>query len=165
MAEFSAAAVNEQIQIRLREDMLRKSRLVVQIAESHAPRKTGQLATSIGFDWNDANLEVVFTVGAPYGIFQEFGTRYIHPHPYLRPAINMVFGGTFGYQTSMVFTSTPEPGAGRKWLKAEGAGFHVPKGLPAHQQAHIAKYLIPISKHHFKRAVARSPMHARRQIF
>ncbi len=162
MAEFSAAAVNEQIQIRLREDMLRKSRLVVQIAESHAPKRTGRLATSIGFDWNDANLEVVFTVGAPYGIFVEYGTRHMIPHPYLRPALNMVFGGTFGYQTSMSFTNTPEI---HRPLKAQGAGFHVPRGLPAHQQAHIKKHLLPTSKKHFVKAVARSPMHARRQIF
>jgi HK97 gp10 family phage protein len=157
--EWNGQQVLDEVHNRIRDGMLKSAAQVVRIAESLAPKHTGRLATSIGFDFNDAELTVVFTVGASYGVFQEYGTRYIPPHPYLRPAINHVFSQTFGVQTEMAFLNTPHI---NKPILAHGAGFHLPDTLTAKQLAHVRKHLLPTSKRYYVGAVGRTRMHIRK---
>jgi HK97 gp10 family phage protein len=48
-----------------------------------APKKTGELRASIGYEQDELNVEV--TVSAPYWKFVEFGTRRNKPQPFMRP--------------------------------------------------------------------------------
>jgi len=69
---------------------------IVATAEELAPVDTGYLRsniTSMVYDNGGFDIALHITVAADYGIFQEFGTRNMPPHPFLRPAIEMAGGG------------------------------------------------------------------------
>lgn len=65
-------------------------------AKGFAPVDTGRLQFSITYNfwYNSKEIHAAVTSpvlspeGAPYGYFQEFGTRYIPGTPHLRPAFN-----------------------------------------------------------------------------
>lgn len=58
-------------------------------AKMYAPYDTGALRNSIRAEQlNEALWRVV--VGVEYGIYQEYGTRYMAAHPYMRPAFEQV---------------------------------------------------------------------------
>jgi HK97 gp10 family phage protein len=160
---WDAASVIDEVHARIAHNMLEMADRVVSLAESFAPKKTGALASSIGYDWNYAELTIVFTVGVPYGIFVEYGTRNRGPHPYLRPAINQV-GPIYGFNVEMAFTNTPEY---NQPVLAVGSGFRMPKSLSDRQKAQVRAneargkryYQGPSSN------VRHSRMHARRRHF
>ena len=119
-----------------------------------APKKTGAMAASI--DYRVVGSTLTIFVGAPYGMFQEFGTRSIRPHPDIRPALNEL-GRIFGSTIEMAF-NTPvyaQP------IIAHQAGFIVPKTLTPKQKAHVAAHLLPTSKRHYKGNVRRARLYAR----
>lgn len=70
--------------------------IVGQVAETsakqHAPVDTGNLRRSITHEVNRdiIGLFVRYGTNVEYGIYQELGTRYHPPHPYLRPALQTV---------------------------------------------------------------------------
>lgn len=131
--------------------------VVTNLAEQFAPKKTGRLATSISYQLDESNYTLTFLVGAPYGIFQEFGTRHIRPHPFLRPALNRV-PEFHGIQTEMAFLNTPVVHAP---IHAAGAGFHLPSSLTTQQVQHVRTHLTPTSKRHFVGNVSRSKLRVR----
>jgi HK97 gp10 family phage protein len=159
LVEWNGQQVMDEVHNRIRNGMLASAEQVVSIARSLAPKKTGRLAMGLGYDFNDAELTVVFTAEAPWSIFQEYGTRYIPPHPYLRPAINHVFSQTFGINTEMAFLNTPHI---NQPILAHGAGFHLPPTLTAKQLAHVREHLLPTSKRYYVGAVSRTRMHVRK---
>jgi hypothetical protein len=59
-------------------------------AEANVHKITGLLALSIGVDHVSENVWSIHTGpgdgGRHYGAYEELGTRYRPPHPYLRPA-------------------------------------------------------------------------------
>lgn len=61
-------------------------------AKQHAPVDTGNLRRSITHEVNrDARgLYMRYGTNVEYGIYQELGTRFHPPHPYLRPALQAV---------------------------------------------------------------------------
>ncbi len=156
--QWHGAQIIDQVTQRITADMLKLGNMVVSIAERYAPKRTGQLATSIGFDWNQADFTLVFTVGAPYGIFVEYGTRNMRPQPYLRPALNTV-GPIFGFNTEMAFANTPHINAP---ILAAGRDFHLPANLSAKQLKHVAKWLLPTSRRHHIANAGRAKMHVRK---
>lgn len=157
--EWNGHQVIDEIHARLLGALNQMASQVVSIAESLAPKRTGRLATSITADVNPADLSVTFHVGAPYGVFQEFGTRNIPPHPYLRPALNHVFSQVFGFNTAMSFDA-PHINSP---LLANAGGFDVPNGvLSARQKRHVNERLLPTSKRYHVGAVGRSKLHVRR---
>ncbi len=149
--------IQDDVSRRITAQMLALGRQVVAIAERLAPKKTGRLATSISFDWNQADFTLVFLVDALYGMFQEFGTRNIPPHPYMRPALNMV-GSVFGFNLEMAFANLPPIHAP---LITHGAGFHLPSTLTGRQLAHVRRHLLPTSKRHHIGNVKRARVHVR----
>ncbi len=153
----NAAEVDAGIHRRITAQMLALGKQVVAIAERLAPKKTGRLATSIGFDFNQADFRLVFVVEAPYGMFVEYGTRNMRSHPYLRPALNMV-GPIYGIETEMAFANLPPIHAP---LMVQGSGFHTPRNLSAKQLAHVKKHLSPSAKRHHVGNVRRSRLHIR----
>lgn len=60
--------------------------MVERDAKINAPYDTGHLKRSIHSGFQDGGLTGTVTVGAYYGIYLEFGTRYMHPRPFLFPA-------------------------------------------------------------------------------
>lgn len=65
--------------------------IVVSRARQLAPVRTGALRDSIDYiilhGESGERSELRITIGEPYGIYQEFGTRNISPHPFIRPAL------------------------------------------------------------------------------
>lgn len=154
--------VEDEVHKRLAENLQSFARDVVQRAEQFAPKRTGRLATSIGYDWNYQTLSVVFTVDAPYGIFVEYGTRYMAPHPYLRPALNAV-GPVYGFHMEMVFANTPEYA---NPVLAHNERFFAPPTLTDKQRARISENKAYSRKYyHATGNVRHVRMHPRRRHF
>ena len=132
------------------------------VMQSLAPRKTGYLASQEGFQVVDHTL--VFYFGAPYDIFQEFGTRTIRPHPHIRPGLQAI-GRTLGFDIELNFNA---PGAGAwQGLYAHQGTFIAPSGIQPRpltraQHEHVRKHLIPTSKRLHKGNVKRAKMRVRR---
>ncbi len=151
--------IRDDISRRITAQMLNLGRHVVQVAKMYAPKKTGALAQSISFDWNQADFTLVFLVTAPYGMFQEFGTRNIPPHPYMRPALlSNTAGDIYGFNLEMAFANLPPIHAP---IVTAGAGFHLPSTLTPRQLAHVRKHLLPTSKRHHIGNVKRARVHVR----
>jgi HK97 gp10 family phage protein len=142
------------------------ARIVTQ-ARLRAPYRTGALRDSIGYVVAGEGLTdhvLSIQVGMPYGIFQEFGTRNMTPHPFIRPAIEAV-GKISAGAIQMDFT---RPG-GIEWhgLLATGPGFAAAahpgwKPLTEKQLKHVKTSLIPTSKRLYRGNVKRATMRVRR---
>lgn len=131
-------------------------------AQSLAPVKTGALRSSLYYRVEARTL--VVGVGVPYGIFQEFGTRNVPPHPYMRPALNDL-GRMLGAELGMEFNM----GGGGPWqgLYAHGGTFVEPSAiqprpLTGRQRAHVRSSLMPTSKRLHRGNVKRAKMVVRR---
>lgn len=170
MIQWNGQEVIDAVHERIKANMLGLARAVVADAERRAPKRTGHLASTIGFDWNESTYSVVFTVDAPYGMFQEYGTRNMMPHPYIRPALNTI-GPQYGFNFEISFTSTIQTDTK---LLAHGPTFQMHKSLTAKQKAHVRAHLKPVSEHFhhlgspYKGAltnVGRARVHARRKQF
>ena len=157
--QWNGQQVLDQVHQRIVQQMNQIGRDVVSIAQRYAPKRTGRLATSIHYMWNDATYTVAFVVDAPYGVFVEYGTRYQRPQPYLRPALNTV-APIFGIQTAMAFTGTPHI---NQPILAHGAGFHLPPTLTPKQRQHVREHLLPTSKRHHIGNVSRARLHVQRR--
>ncbi len=154
---WDSQLIQDGIHQRITAQMLALGKQVVQIAERLAPKKTGRLAQSISFDFNQADFRLVFVVEAPYGMFQEYGTRHIRPHPYMRPALNMV-GPIYGIQTELAFANLPPIHAP---ITTSGRDYHLPTNLTARQVSHVRKHLVPAMKRHHIGNVSRAKVHIR----
>ncbi len=117
---------------------------VVQVAQTYVPVRTGYLRGSISYAYDNQSHAISFVVGAPYGIFVEYGTRHSHAHPYLRPALNTV-GTIYGFETSMQFAAFETD----KELLVGGSRYIGGKGLTAGQKRHVSENLKPkLLRHH-----------------
>ena len=141
--QWNQSAVDAEVHQRLTTELHRLGTEVVSRAQGFAPKRTGRLASSISYDWNEANYQLVFVVEAPYGMFVEFGTRYMSPHPYLRPALDVV-GQIFGFETEMAFANLPHI---NRPVMLTPKGFVGPPELTPQQQAHIRHRLQPSFEH------------------
>lgn len=136
--------------------MHRAGEAIVNRAKQLAPVRTGALRDSIDYIvlYNPGQRsELRVTVGMPYGIFQEFGTRNIPPHPYIRPAMNE-FGRIWGFDIAMDFQAPTAPGQWAGLLAGigpGGAGFAAAahpawKPLTPKQLYHVQHVLTPSIK-------------------
>lgn len=151
---WNGPAVIDEVEARLVRQMNDLGHQVVDIAQLYAPKRTGFLASSIHAETDPATLTLTILVDAPYGIFVEYGTRYMSPQPYLRPALNTV-GPIYGIDLVMAFDATPEIHAP---LLAHGAGFYLPNTLSTSQVEHVRKNLLPTSKRHHISNVSRAQL-------
>lgn len=60
---------------------------MVQKARELVPVDTGKLKASIGFTYRNSDHTLQLHADEPYALFVEYGTRFMLPHPFLRPAI------------------------------------------------------------------------------
>lgn len=158
--------VNTDIDLRMRE----AGEKIVSIAKGLAPVKTGALRDSIDYlvvyNESGGKHELLIQVGESYGIYQEFGTRNIPPHPFIRPALNAV--KVFGYDIGMEFQASELPWPGlHAHTGPGGAGFSKPishpgwKPLTARQQHHVEHVLTPSIRRMNRGNVKRATMRVR----
>lgn len=57
-------------------------------AQRNAPVDTGTLKRSIGLDIKDAGMTSEVQPTADYAPYPEFGTRFMEPQPYMKPAFD-----------------------------------------------------------------------------
>lgn len=127
------------------------------ISRSLAPVRTGELRAREDFQVVDHTL--VLILGAPWDVFQEFGTRTLAPRPHVRPALAAI-GRTLGFDVEMHFN---RPG-GSTWggIHATEGGFVVPKGLTRGQRLHVQRHLVPMSQRLHRGNVKRAKVRVRR---
>lgn len=68
--------------------------------------RTGRLKASIGYSYRQSDRTLTLHADEPYALFEEMGTRYRPPHPYLRPGLAAA-GRVWGMKTELQFTNVP----------------------------------------------------------
>lgn len=135
---------------------------VVARAQQLAPVDTGALRQSIGFFVAGEGLRrtLVIDVGMPYGIYQEFGTRSIRPHPFIRPALNEL-SRLWGIDVQMAFAHAgPSTWQGIHHTRGQYVvpSKHQPRPLTAKQWQHVQQHLVPSGRQHHRGNVKRAKM-------
>ncbi len=116
---------------------------VVQLAEQYAPKRTGHLASTISYAYDNQSHAISFIVGAEYGLFVDKGTRYMMGSFFLERALNTV-GEIYGFETTMEFQNVIQTD---KKLLAHGSTYQMHKSLTPSQKEHVRKNLKPAAKH------------------
>src|SRR5271166_3872324 len=137
----------------------------------YAPVDTGALRASFYATLNKSNHTATIFIPLFYGIYQEFGTRYIKPHPFVRPAL--LDASMRWHFTEVTIRLIPAPQRSEP-LKATTAGFNLPKRqrLTPGQVAHVERNLTPVSAKFAKQfkqqgvsfSVSKTRRHPRRRI-
>ena len=157
MITFNGQGFLNEISNRIDQQANALGRQVVDIAQRYAPVETGYLRSSISYAYNNSTHAISFIVGAPYGIFVEYGTRNSHAHPYLRPALNTV-ATIYGFETSMDFNNVI---ATDKKLLSHGPTYQMHQSLTARQKAHVRANLKPVAERHHIGNVSRAKLKVR----
>ncbi len=132
---------------------------IVGKARSLAPERTGALKAGIGYTYRQSDHTLSIHADEPYSIFQEYGTRYIRPHPFIRPAIAAVAGRVWGASAIEIeFANTPfikspilaHPGGKSQVI------FKTPKTLTSKQLSHVRRHLVPTSARLYKSKAVRN---------
>lgn len=113
-------------------------------ARANAPYDTGYLSRSIDVLYDAPGKSIEIYIGAEYGLFVEFGTRYAMPHPFIRPALNSE--EIYGFDVSMAFTNTFQTDTK---LLAHGPTFQMHRSLTAKQKHHVRTHLKPTSERYY----------------
>lgn len=139
---------------------------IVARAQQLAPVDTGALRSSIGYLVAGEGLRrtLVIDVGMSYGIYQEFGTRNIPPHPFIRPALNEL-SRLWGIDVQMAFNHAgPRTWQGIHYSHTRKTPGYVipssiqPRPLNARQRAHVANRLQPSATRLHRGNVKRAKM-------
>lgn len=141
MITFNAQQFQKEINDSINAQGLALSQRIEAKARALAPYRSGYLRNTIDVFYDAIGKSIEIYVGAEYGLFQEFGTRYMPPHPFIRPALNAE--QIYGFDVTMAFTNT--------WvtdtkLLARGPGFKGHRSLTAKQKQHVREKLTPVSR-------------------
>lgn len=128
------------------------------VMHSLAPVKTGFLRSQEDFTVVDRTL--VFSFGAPYDIFTEFGTRHMMARPHIRPGLNAI-GTMLGFDAEMHF-NVPVIHQPILAYPRRNVLFQTPPTLTKKQLHHVRKDLVPVSSRLHKGNVKRAKMTVRR---
>ncbi len=163
MAAFvwNGPQVEQEVYLRIKTELNNLGTFLVSKMKSFAPVDTGLLKSSIQFTSATQELSITVYVGPFYGIYQEFGTRYIKPHPYVRPAL---LEGAERWKFGTLQIDLYPAAQVLEPLRAHGSGFHLPgrQLLTRSQEQHVARHLTPVSKH-YAMAFHRRGIHLRIQ--
>jgi HK97 gp10 family phage protein len=115
--------------------------------QQFAPIETGALRQSIVDTYDVTTHTLTIYIGAPYGVYQEFGTRFIPPHPFIRPAI-VEYAAVFQAWGLSAELLIHPPAQLSEPIRATTSGFKLPKHqrLTAAQVERVNKYLRPTSR-------------------
>jgi HK97 gp10 family phage protein len=153
LGSFSQQFSNE-VHARITKHMRQMGIVIENKAKELVPKRTGRLHDSITYSLDENNYTLSIVVGAPYGVFVEYGTRHMMPHPYIRPALNQL-KDIYGINTEMAFLNTPHIHAP---IIASGKDFFVPSTLTPKQVQHVKQHLKPTSESYHIRNVRRSKL-------
>lgn len=129
------------------ERMVALGGFVVSHMQGYAPVDTGTLKAGIHDDYDYASHTLYIYSPATYSVYQEFGTRHIPPHPYMRPTILDVGPTWMGMPIEWELALRP-PTQISEPLRATTGGFRLPRSqkLTAAQAEHVRKNLSPVSR-------------------
>lgn len=115
--------------------------------QQYAPVDTGALKLSMADQYDPSTFTLYISIGMPYAVYQEFGTRNIPPHPFIRPTIIDAAAAYPWIEWDVLLNLNPVI-VSPSHLKASASGFRVPKSarLTAKQLAHVNTVLRPTSK-------------------
>jgi HK97 gp10 family phage protein len=155
--------IQDIINERIDNNLYETGEVVVAKARQLAPVDTGALRDSIDYiilhNEGQGRSELRIMIGVSYGIYQEFGTRNIPPHPFIRPAL-LEARRIWGFDLNVNFAGTGYSAAtGGPWhglLATTGRGHRVAgfaasasprwKPLTERQKLHVERKLIPSIK-------------------
>ncbi len=146
MITFNSQQFRDQISENVDAEAHRLGKRVVQLAEQYAPKRTGHLASTISYAYDNQSHAISFIVAAEYGLFVERGTRYMHGSFYLARALNTV-GQIYGFETTMEFQNVIKTDTK---LLAHGPTYQMHESLTPKQKEHVRQNLKPKAQHaHF----------------
>lgn len=143
--EWDGDAARAQVFAALNQQMLQMGTFIVSRMQQYAPVKTGMLRAGIHDQFDPTNHVLIVHVPAPYSVYVEFGTRYMRPHPFARPAI--LDAAAVWPISHVEFVLHPLPQKSEP-LIASASGFRLPQHqkLTPQQEAHVRTHLIPTSR-------------------
>lgn len=136
---------SREVRQRANDELTKLGNFLVDRMKQLAPVDTGFLRDSIEYEHRPEQLMIVVRVGPGYGIYQEFGTRFIKPHPYIRPAL---FEAAGHWKFGAITVTLRPPLQKSEPLRASSGGFKLPRRqkLTTRQIAHVNKHLRPTSR-------------------
>jgi HK97 gp10 family phage protein len=139
--------VEQEVLNHLHRDMAGVGGFIVSHMQSYAPVDTGFLVTSMADQYDPATFTLTIMIGAPYAVYPEFGTRYMTPHPYIRPTIIDAAAAYPWIDWDILLNIHPMV-LSPTHLRATKSGFRIPKGagLTPKQLHHVKTVLRPTSK-------------------
>lgn len=143
---------------KVNDQLVRTGQRIMQRAKQLAPVRTGALRDSIDYTITRTGRArtLHIEVGMYYGIFQEFGTRNIRPHPFVRPAL-LEASRIWGAGISMDFAASGSaPWQGMYYMQHRRQARYVvpsslqPRPLTRAQHLHVQRHLVPSAQmlHH-----------------
>src|SRR5579863_10030424 len=94
--------------------------------QTYAPVDTGFLRLGMSDHYDPDTLTLTITIGAPYAVYVEFGTRNQSPHPYIRPTIIDAAAAYPWIEWDVLLNLHPMI-ISPSHLRASASGFSIPK--------------------------------------
>ncbi len=145
--DWRGALVKKMMFDKANNELGKLSRFVLRGMQMKAPVKTGHLRESMSYDHDLINGVSTFLIPPFYGVYQEFGTRHMRPHPFIRPTL-LEAGSIWHFKAVLIQI---RPAAQRSEpLKATTSGFKRPKTqkLTWKQEKHVRHHLVGASKYY-----------------
>lgn len=141
---------NADLERRLKQDKANTqleaiSKFMVDSMRRQVPVRTGFLRDSITYAHDKKKVQSTVYVPPFYGIYVEFGTRFMRPQPFVRPAL--LDAVRIWKLTRVSILLRPRAQVSEP-LQAMTAGFRRPRTqlLTAAQERHVKKYLSPVQR-------------------
>ncbi len=142
---WNGPAVYDQVMAAVDRELAQIGGFLVDHMQMYAPVESGNLKAGI-HEVVDTNIHAVTVyIPAPYSVYQELGTRYISPHPFIRPAILDAVAVWDLKDVTIILHPPPQKS---EPLRATTSGFKLPRHqqLTAQQVMHVRTNLRPVSK-------------------
>jgi HK97 gp10 family phage protein len=142
---WNGEAVIDQAMAAVDRELGRIGGFLVDRMQGYAPVESGNLKAGIHEVVNTQAHFVTVFAPAFYSIYQEFGTRYISPHPFMRPAI--LDAAAFWDLKDVTIILHPAPQKSEP-IRATTSGFRLPRRqqLTPAQVGHVNRNLRPVSR-------------------
>jgi hypothetical protein len=120
---------------------------IVEHMQGYSPVDTGAMRAGMHDQYDYATHTLYVYSPASQSVWQEFGTRNMKPHPYMRPTILDVGPTWMGMPIEWELALRP-PAQISEPLRATSSGFRLPRSqkLTAAQTEHVRKNLSPVSR-------------------
>jgi HK97 gp10 family phage protein len=144
---WNGDAVQAEVMNLLHRDMAGLGGFLVGHMQAHAPVDTGLLVSSMTDSYDPSTFTLTITIGAPYSVYVEFGTRNQNPHPYIRPTI-IDAAAAYPWIDWDVLLQLNPPVVSSSHLRASASGFKIPKSahLSPSQLKRVNEQLRPTSR-------------------